>query len=381
MTPPLIFNSCGRVTDTTWLAIRQGIIEDGDTQDEVATRLNISQSTVSREVRCKTPPSARRRIRKVSRHYSRRLLIKKIAKEMEVVVGTTGVSGRAEPLTWRQPCFSSARDIAREYHVRAGKKISASTVRRDLKAMDMVPYRVPRGPLQKVPDAAYRQKFCKAIPRLILKKEIIAFSDEKMADTNRHGSRTRWCQRGVHPAPCGNIGRFATKVHVWGIIAPGYRKLVFLPPGMLTADSYLKLCVRPVMKELGDKGRQAYWQHDGARPHTGAELRMRKLGVRLLPMKWPARSPDLNPIETVWGIIQRRVDDHKCTSAAQLRKAWKEEWDKFPEEQVVALCNGFRARMRQVVTQKGDIIKFAGEKRRKATLAAKKAKAKKQKKH
>ncbi|GFV14983.1 uncharacterized protein TNCV_4556951 [Trichonephila clavipes] len=47
---------------------------------------------------------------------------------------------------------------------------------------------------------------------------------------------------------------------------------------------------------------------------------------------WPARSPDLNPIENVWDALGRQVACPKLSSDKQehLIRALTEEWDKLP---------------------------------------------------
>ncbi len=43
-------------------------------------------------------------------------------------------------------------------------------------------------------------------------------------------------------------------------------------------------------------------------------------------MDWPSMSPDLNPIEHLWGILKRKVEERKVSNIHQLRDVIMEEW-------------------------------------------------------
>ncbi|GFW12227.1 hypothetical protein TNCV_5111721 [Trichonephila clavipes] len=49
---------------------------------------------------------------------------------------------------------------------------------------------------------------------------------------------------------------------------------------------------------------------------------------------WPARSPDLNPIENVWDALGRQVAgrNYPPTNKNTLIPALTEEWDKLPQQ-------------------------------------------------
>ncbi|GFT57944.1 transposable element Tcb1 transposase [Trichonephila clavipes] len=53
-------------------------------------------------------------------------------------------------------------------------------------------------------------------------------------------------------------------------------------------------------------------------------------------MDWPAYSPDLNPIEYVWDVLDRRIAAHQPppTSLSELRRALLDEWCNIPQDQI-----------------------------------------------
>ncbi len=59
---------------------------------------------------------------------------------------------------------------------------------------------------------------------------------------------------------------------------------------------------------------------------------LKKLRVKV--MDWPSMSPDLNPIEYLWGILKQKVEERKVSNIHQLRDVVMEEWKRTP----VATC-------------------------------------------
>ena len=49
----------------------------------------------------------------------------------------------------------------------------------------------------------------------------------------------------------------------------------------------------------------------------------------LLRMKWPANSPDLNPIENVWRLLKYRVGKRFPKMDEEVRQYIEEEWDRL----------------------------------------------------
>ena len=72
-------------------------------------------------------------------------------------------------------------------------------------------------------------------------------------------------------------------------------------------------------------------------------------------MVWPAKSPDLNPIEHVWAFMKFRISQrlqphHRL---ADLRRMVVEEWDRVPIAYINRLIRSMNMRARQVVQYHG----------------------------
>jgi hypothetical protein len=83
---------------------------------------------------------------------------------------------------------------------------------------------------------------------------------------------------------------------------------------------------------------------------------------------WPAKSPDLSPIENVWRILKGRVKLHAAQTVEELKKAILYEWRKITLEEINRLILGaekgkyadwhWRDRLQSVLDRNGYSTKY-----------------------
>lgn len=159
------------------------------------------------------------------------------------------------------------------------------------------------------------------------------FLDESCFAMTPNGVRC-WYPAGAR-APILPVAQYPDKVHVLGAIASvgTVGPLVFTPPGQAwTAErviSALNDHILPMAGVFYGAG-QFRTQLDNAAPHTANATRAycEAAGANLLYQ--PAHSPDLQPIENVWGLMKRRISQRADVVTTQdLRQAINEEWERL----------------------------------------------------
>ncbi|GFV27552.1 transposable element Tcb2 transposase [Trichonephila clavipes] len=77
-------------------------------------------------------------------------------------------------------------------------------------------------------------------------------------------------------------------------------------------------------------------------------------------MDWPARSPDLNPIEHVWDFLGRRLAARTLTPVTirELRLALQDEWAAMPQQLIDTLILSMSRRCETCLAVRGDHIPY-----------------------
>lgn len=374
----LRYNAKGRFDDVAYFLARDWSEHDQCSNKEIARRLAVCAATVGYWLRAGHPPSQRepRRDPHAKRIEARRRLIKTTIKKRVKVTGTRLTPKRRTVKTretTRLP-FGSTGKTARELKRQHPQlHVSKSTVWRDCKAMGLKAYTQQRGPRLTEDNMRARCTFAK---ELLGRRPFptICFSDEKWFDSEDGGRSWQWLspgEVGLHR----QHQRGGPRVMVWACIGPRFRRIVRVPASdngtgcvKINGAVYGKL-IAPALAEM--KKRKLTFQQDNAPGHqkiTNAGF-FREKRIDTLE-GWPANSPDLSPIETLWAILARRVCERAPFGEDELWGFVQEEFLAASEDTIQGLLTSFELRLRLCVKNDGGLVA-----NRQLSAASRKAKA------
>jgi hypothetical protein len=75
-------------------------------------------------------------------------------------------------------------------------------------------------------------------------------------------------------------------------------------------------------------------------------------------MEWPAQSPDMNPIENLWGFIKEKVQELMPKNKDELKSAIRKAWYGIPKEITQKLALSFKKRAVALHKAKGHHINY-----------------------
>ncbi len=191
----------------------------------------------------------------------------------------------------------------------------------------------------------------------------VLFSDESKfcISFGNQGPRV-WRKSGEAQNPCclKSSVKFPQSVMIWAAMSSaGVGPLCFLKSTVNAAiyQEILEHFMLPSADKLyGDA--DFIFQQDLAPAHTakGTKSWFNDHGVTVLD--WPANSPDLNPIENLWGIVKRKMRDTRPNNADELKATVKETWASIPPQQCHKLITSMPHRIEAVIKAKGAPTKY-----------------------
>lgn len=143
---------------------------------------------------------------------------------------------------------------------------------------------------------------------------------------------------------------------VWAAFSFHNRTPICVISTRMTSKMYTELLDEVLIDFLEQPpDENAIFQQDNAPIHVSraSQLWFQQKNIKLL--EWPARSPDLNPIENMWGNLCRRVysGGRQFQTVPDLRKAIIDEWAKIPLSEFQKVVLSMPNRIFEVINKSG----------------------------
>lgn len=250
-------------------------------------------------------------------------------------------------------------------------EIDQKSVYKILKQATFHPYKVHLVQELNEDDFDRRLQFCELMmERIDAEPEFlynIVFSDEATfqidGNINRHNCRF-WSDTNPH-WKLELHTQHQSKVNVWAGILNNTLIGPFIIEGNLNAVMYedmLRNEIVPATRAIvGEDIENTWFQQDGAAPHYARNVRNylnevfaeRWIGRRG-PIEWPARSPDLSPLDYfLWGYLKSKVYVTKPQTVQDLRRRILDEAALIPRDYIRNAISGCYSRLAHCQTVNG----------------------------
>lgn len=326
------------------------LVEEGWSYRRIAGRFGVSHTSVSRMLQ---------RYRETGNHTRRAGQGRHRA--------TTPVQDRFLRISTLRQRFVTTRMLQSQFQDVEGARISIETIRQRLKEANLQPRIPARGPALTVDHRRARLNFAtEHVNWVEADWEQVLWTDESRFCLYTCDRRVRVFRRpNERYAQCNfmNTTLFGGgSVMVWGGISlTGRTDLVVLNNGNLNAERYIvDILAEHVVPFAPYIGPHFLLMQDNARPHTAQVVRNYLQEVGVGTMAWPARSPDLNPIEHVWDMLGRQLRDHpnRPNNLEAVGRLLIEIWNGLDQNDIRTLILSMNRRCEDVIRNRGGNTRY-----------------------
>jgi len=233
--------------------------------------------------------------------------------------------------------------------------VSVSTTQRILRKYGLFGRSAAKRPLLNKKQRRNRLSWCRAYSKLDNKFwESVIYSDECRMEL--HSNKKQIVRRPINTR---FNPRYTTKtmkhgyksLMLWGAIRYDGHRMLTKCPNMLNSTEY-QLILERALIPLYDSSN--VFQHDGAPCHRSKSTMDYIDKSKICHISdWPAQSPDLNIIESLWSILKRNVSEYTCNTVEDLWSACQHEWSSISDETIKKLYRSIPKRLNEVIRQKG----------------------------
>lgn len=149
-------------------------------------------------------------------------------------------------------------------------------------------------------------------------------------------------------------------IMVWGCFCAHGTGPLHIIDGKMDGAMYRQILDENLIPSArGFYGRRKWtFQQDNDPKHTANLTKEWFIKKKINVLPWPSQSPDLNPIENLWGTLKKQVHERNPTNIGELKEFCIEEWKKIPPSACEGLISSYENRLRAVIANKGFGTKY-----------------------
>ena len=247
--------------------------------------------------------------------------------------------------------------------------VTPQTVRNALKQNDFRSVVKRKRPLLKKAHRVARLKFARYHENWTVEdwKRILWSDETKINRIGSDGKAYTWKKKGE---PLSDRTTTPTVKHgggnnlmVWGCMGWNGVGVLTEVQGIMNADQYCEILDGGVVEsfeKLEMPEGERMFQQDNDPKHASNKATKWFEDNTIEVMVWPAQSPDLNPIEHLWGDLKKALKQYP-KPAKGVHELWErvvEQWNRIPPETCQRLIESMPRRVQAVIKAKGGHTKY-----------------------
>lgn len=152
--------------------------------------------------------------------------------------------------------------------------------------------------------------------------------------------------------------KYPLKINMWGCFFKDGLGPLYLFPENMNADKYIQILESNLIPFMEKTKKNLIFQHDNDPKHKAIKTSQFLKDNEIDVLEWPSCSPDLNPIENIWGILKERIRKRKPSNKNDFIKIINDEWKFLDKKLLKSLIDSMPNRIQQVIENNGDVIMY-----------------------